>query len=130
MNYFLRLTCVLFVLFLSSCHSFAQQKDNYSAKIDSLIKVTSPRSFNGVVYIQQNGKTKYSKAFGYSNFNTKEPLKISDRFSTMSIAKQVTAVLVLTEVEKGTIDLQHTVRNYLPNFKYKLGRLCYCTPIA
>ncbi|MEG0851333.1 MAG: serine hydrolase domain-containing protein [Flavobacterium sp.] len=118
MNHFLRLTCTLFVVLFSSCHSFAQQENNYSAKIDSLIKVTSPRSFNGVVYIQQNGKTKYAKAFGYRNFNTKEPLKISDRFSTMSIAKQITAVLVLTEVEKGTIDLQAVVRKYLPDFKY------------
>ncbi|MBI3234073.1 MAG: beta-lactamase family protein [Bacteroidetes bacterium] len=45
-------------------------------------------------------------------------MKISDRFSTMSIAKQFTATLVLQEVEKGTIDLQTPIRKYLPDFKH------------
>nr|WP_315222201.1 serine hydrolase domain-containing protein [uncultured Flavobacterium sp.] len=83
-----------------------------------MIQVTTPRSFNGVVFIQQNGKIKYAKAYGYSNFNKKTILKISDRFSTMSIAKQFTATLILQEVEKGTINLQTPIRKYLPDFKY------------
>jgi CubicO group peptidase (beta-lactamase class C family) len=36
----------------------------------------------------------------------------------MSIAKQITATLILQEVEKGTIDLQIPIRKYLPDFKY------------
>jgi len=94
------------------------QKDDYTAKIDSLLKSKNPRSFNGVVFIQQNGKIKYAKAYGFSDFNKKTPLKVDDNFSTMSIAKQITATLVLQEVEKGTIDLNKTIRNYLPEFKY------------
>ncbi|MBD8080843.1 serine hydrolase domain-containing protein [Chryseobacterium caseinilyticum] len=113
-----RLASVAVALFFTSCQSSAQQKDEYSAKIDSLVKITNPRSFNGVVYIQQNGKQKYSKAFGFSNFNKKTPLKISDHFSTMSIAKQITATLILQEVENGTIDLKVPIRTYLPDFQY------------
>ena len=110
-------SCVLAIL-LISCNAEAQQQDDYSAKIDSLIKTTNPRSFNGVVYIQQNGKEEYAKAFGYANFSKKTHLKINDRFSTMSIAKQITATLILQEVEKGTIDLHVPIRKYLPDFKY------------
>jgi D-alanyl-D-alanine carboxypeptidase len=113
-----RVTYLLFTILSIGYHSFAQQKEDYTTKIDSLIEITNPRSFNGVVYIQQNGKIKYSKAFGYSNFNKKTPLKVTDNFSTMSIAKQITATLILQEVEKGTIDLNTPIRKYLPDFKY------------
>lgn len=110
---------IITALLWTSCKAAsAPPKDDYSAKIDSLIKVTQPRSFNGVVVIQQNGKTKYAKAHGFSDMNQKTPLNIGSKFSTMSIAKQFTATLVLQEVEKGTIDLHTPIRKYLPDFKY------------
>jgi D-alanyl-D-alanine carboxypeptidase len=118
MKHFFKLTYIAITILVSSYNSFGQKKDGYATKIDSLILATNPRSFNGVVFIQENGKTKYAKAYGYSDFNKKTPLKISDRFSTMSIAKQITATLILQEVEKGTIDLQTPIRKYLPDFKY------------
>jgi D-alanyl-D-alanine carboxypeptidase len=106
------------IILFTSCNLSAQQKDYYSTKIDSLLKTKNPRDFNGVVYIQQNGKLKYAKAYGFADFNKKDSLKIDDKFSTMSIAKQFTAALILQQVEKGTIDLQTPIRNYLPDFKY------------
>jgi len=118
MRHFFKLASFAIAILLTSCKAEAQQKDDYSAKIDSLIKNTTPRTFNGVVFIQQNGKEKYSKAFGYADFNKKRSLKINDRLSTMSIAKQITATLILQEVEKGTIDLHKPIRTYLPDFKY------------
>lgn len=118
MRHFFKLAGFVVAILLTSCNAEAQQKDDYSAKIDSLIKNTNPRIFNGVVFIQQNGKEKYSKAFGYVDFNKKTPLEIKDRFSTMSIAKQITATLILQQVEKGTIDLHQPIRKYLPDFKY------------
>ncbi|MDR7210315.1 serine hydrolase domain-containing protein [Flavobacterium piscis] len=117
MKHFFRLTCFAITILFTS-YNFGQKKDNYTTKTDRLIQAKNPRSFNGVVFIQQNGKTKYAKAYGYSDFNKKTLLKISDRFSTMSIAKQITAALILQEVEKGTIDLQTPIRKYLPDFKY------------
>ena len=118
MKQFFRLTILATTILFTSCNLSAQQKDNYSTKIDSLLKTKNPRDFNGVVYIQQNGKLKYAKAYGFANLNKKSPLKIDDKFSTMSIAKQFTATLILQEVEKGTIDLQTPIRKYLPDLKY------------
>jgi D-alanyl-D-alanine carboxypeptidase len=102
----------IFVVF----NTYGQMKDDYSAKIDSLIQTTSPRSFNGVVLITQKGKIKYLKATGYSNFEKKIPLTTNDNFRIQSNSKQITAVLVLKEVEKGKIDLQSAIRKYLPDF--------------
>ena len=108
------LNLFLATLFVS-CNSYGQKNDDYSSKIDSVIKMTTPRSFNGVILITQNGKTKYKNAYGYSNFEKKTPLTIKDNFIIMSNSKQITAVLILKEVEKGKIDLKSPVRKYLPD---------------
>lgn len=110
------LTLILFAFFFS-CNQKEQQKEDYSTKIDSLIQTTSPRSFNGVILITQNGKTKYSKAYGYSNFEDKTPISIKDNFRIQSNSKQVSAVLILKEVENGKIDLSSPIRKYLPDLR-------------
>lgn len=110
-----RITYILtFLLLFTNCNSFGQKNNNYSAKIDSLIKTTNVRQFNGVILIAENGKIKYSKAYGFSNFEKKTLLNIDDRFEIMSNSKQITAVLILKEVEKGKINLQSPIKKYLP----------------
>jgi D-alanyl-D-alanine carboxypeptidase len=114
MNHLFQITCILsFLTLFTNCNSFGQQKEDYSSKIDSLVKTTSVRPFNGVILIAQKGKIKYSKAYGFANFENKTPLKIDDQFEIMSNSKQITAVLILKEVEKGKIDLQSPIKKYL-----------------
>ena len=109
----------LISLVLLHCNSTKTVSNtNYSQKIDSLIQTENPRKFNGVVQISQNGKTIYEKAYGFSDFEKNTKLKISDHFSSMSIAKQITATLVMLEVEKGTINLNAPIKKYLKNLKY------------
>ncbi len=116
MNNLFRITFFIsFLVCLTSCNSFGQQNTDYTSKIDSLIKTTNVRPFNGVILITQNGITKYSKAYGFANFENKIPLKTNDQFEIMSNSKQITAVLILTQVEKGTIDLQSPIKKYLPS---------------
>lgn len=93
---------------------FNAQKDNYSNKIDSLIRLKTPRGFNGVVLITKNGKEKYSKAVGFENIKTRLPLQMTDQFEIMSNTKQITTVLLLKEVEKGKVNLQFPIKKYLP----------------
>jgi D-alanyl-D-alanine carboxypeptidase len=106
---------VSFLTLFTNCNSFGQQKKDYSSKIDSLVKTTAVRPFNGVILIAQKGKIIYSKAYGLANFENKTPLKINDQFEIMSNSKQITAVLILKEVEKGKIDLQSPIKKYLPS---------------
>lgn len=91
---------------------------SFSQKIDSLIQTENPRKFNGVVLISQNGKIVYQKAYGISDIEKKTEVKLGDHFSSMSIAKQITATLVMLEVEKGTIDLNAPLKKYLKNLNY------------
>ncbi|MBF4518243.1 beta-lactamase family protein [Flavobacterium sp. ANB] len=114
MNSIFRFSSFLSLIFLfSNCNSFAQKKDDYSAKIDSLIKIAEPK-FNGVILISQNGKTLYTKAHGFTNFETKKPLQLNSQFEIMSNSKLIAAVFILLEVEKGKINLQDPIKKYLP----------------
>lgn len=105
-------TC-LFFLFSFTCF-YGQTKDNYSNRIDSLIKANGPRPFNGVILITQDGKSLYSKSYGFKNIKTRLPLQMNDQFEIMSNTKQITTVLLLREVEKGKVDLQSPIKKYLP----------------
>lgn len=104
----------VFIILFTSCNLFGQKNNNYSSKIDSLIKTTNIRKFNGVILITENEKIKYSKAYGFKNFESKTELNIENQFEIMSNSKQITAVLILKEVEKGKINLQSPIKKYLP----------------
>jgi len=125
MKYNLKIVGFIAVLFIMACKvdnkneggKDKKQHDNYSAKIDSLIQSTDPRQFNGAILITQKGETKYSKTQGYSNFEEKTPVKLNDLFRIQSNSKQITAVLILRAVENGSIDLEETIKTYLPDFK-------------
>ena len=114
---------ILFSILFSSivsCDSRSKENDtdktdDYSKRIDSLIQTTTPRIFNGVILITKNGETKYMREYGYSDFESKTPISIKDKFKIMSNSKQVAAALILKEVEKGKIDLQHPISTYLPD---------------
>ena len=109
----------LITLVLLNCNSTKTVSNNdFLQKIDSLIQTENPRKFNGVVLISENGKTLYQKAYGFSDFNKNIKLKLTDHFSSMSIAKQITATLIMLEVEKGTIDLNAPIKKYLKNLNY------------
>lgn len=85
--------------------------------IDSLIRTTSPRFFNGVILISKNGRTIYQKSHGYRDLTKKTVLKIGDQFLIGSISKQFTATLVLIEIQSGRLEAHRTIRHYLPDFK-------------
>lgn len=107
------LSLVIPALFATSAK--AQNAGQYAQKIDSIITATDPIKFNGVVLVSQNGKTTYLKSKGFKDPKNKVPLKSDDQFEVMSNSKQITAVLILQEADKGNLDLQTPIRKYLPS---------------
>lgn len=97
--------------------SFGQKTIN--ARIDSLITTVTNKPFNGIILISRNGKTIYQRCHGYSNFINNIPLQTNDQYVIGSISKQITAVLLLQEVEKGHVQLNAPVHTYLKNLKQR-----------
>lgn len=109
----MKYTLFLLFFFKTTIVTFGQQKI-IDKQIDSIISTKTTKPFNGVILVSQNGQTKYSKTFGYSDVDKKEPLKLNSQFVIGSISKQFTAVLVLREFDKGNIDLFTPIKKYLP----------------
>lgn len=114
-----KLIYILFLILFWNCSSQNIVNDNFRGKIDSLLISNQPRPFNGVVLISKDGKKVYEKAVEFSDYDSKIKLKNSTQFSTMSIAKQITATMIMREVEKGKIDLNSPIKKYLPNVNYQ-----------
>ncbi len=79
-------------------------------QIDSIL---DNQKFNGVILISSGSNTLYLKTFGFSDLESKTKLNFNDQFVIGSISKQITAVLVLREYEKGRIGLEDTINRYL-----------------
>jgi D-alanyl-D-alanine carboxypeptidase len=94
-------------------------KKNLGDHIDSLLDVPDKQPFNGIVVVRQEGTTEYLKVMGFSNLENKTPLRLNDQFVIGSISKQITAVIVLRELDKGHIQLHVPIRKYLPWLKQR-----------
>lgn len=68
-----------------------------------------------VVLVAKNGKIAYNKAFGYTNFDRKEPINTEMIYDLASVTKvSATTVSIMKLYEEGKIDLNKTLGDYLP----------------
>jgi CubicO group peptidase (beta-lactamase class C family) len=68
------------------------------------------------VVVVNDGEVLLAKGFGYANIETREPITPSTVFRPGSISKLFTGIAVMQLVEKGKIDLDRDVNDYL-NFR-------------
>lgn len=107
------------IAFLSAFSSLFAQQKTISRRLDSLFTASIKTPFNGIVVVSQSGKTIYRKTAGYANFEQKKPVSAESEFIIGSISKQITAVIVLQEMEKGRLHLNDPIRKYLPDLPEK-----------
>lgn len=125
--------CLFQVLLIISCNSSADKskawvdstikkyhaadskwQSEVTIRLDSLFTMETGAPFNGVISITQKEQPFYSKSFGYSDLEQKTPLKAGNRFVIGSLSKQITAVIVLREYDKGNLKLHEPIKKYLP----------------
>jgi len=66
-----------------------------------------------VVVVVKDGRVLLAKGFGYADVETRQPITPSTLFRAGSISKLFTGVAVMQLVEKGKIDLDRDVNDYL-----------------
>ncbi|MEZ4830060.1 MAG: serine hydrolase domain-containing protein [Bacteroidia bacterium] len=113
--YLMKYSLIVIAFFLlSSCQTNRQKKQDddsdLSLKIDSII---SGQKFNGVILVSADSMDIYSKAIGFSDLENETKLEVNHQFVIGSISKQITAVLVLREYEKGNLELDNSIGKYL-----------------
>lgn len=92
------------------------------AFIDSLFQkgVAEGQIPGGVIGIIHRDEVLHAKAYGFSDLASKTPTNFENtRFQLGSVGKVLTAMAVMMEVEKGKLDPDRDVNEYLSEFKIK-----------
>lgn len=112
----------LFLLFVGALTIFAQNsKVILQTQVESIIERTMRE--NGIpglaLGVVQNGRIVYAKGFGAATPNNKQPITTQSVFNLASITKLFTATAIMQLVERGKINLDARVTEFLPYFKLK-----------
>jgi len=95
---------------------------NKVQKINNLLQSYSEfGQFNGAVLVADADKVIYRKSFGSANFEWQIPNLPDTKFRVGSITKSFTAILILQLAERGKLDLDGKITDYLPNFSKEFG---------
>ncbi len=111
------ITSLLLLNFLFSCQETINSKTDSTFELSSDIDSIVGKQFSGIILIDIDGKQKYAKSFGYSNIKDSIALKLNDSFVIGSISKQITAALIMKDVEAGFIKLNDPIGKYLNNIQ-------------
>ena len=107
-----------------SLNVFSQLSDAKQKEIDSYFEswnaVNHP---GGVLGILKDGELLYTKAYGMSDLNTKQPNTVDTYFNIASISKQFTAMGIVLLEQEGKLSYDDEIQKYLPTipeFKHKI----------
>lgn len=108
---------IYFFLIIAPFYLHAQSKQE---RLASIMKTYHDYNmFDGSVLVAENGKIIYKSAFGKANREWDIANTPDTKFMIGSVSKPITAMLMLIQVEKGLVDLNKTIADYLPAFKGK-----------
>ena len=109
-----RSSIFVYLFFLLSTTAIAQSKEE---KLDEIMKAYhNYNMFDGAVLVAENGRVIYKAAFGLANREWNIPNATDTKFMIGSVSKPITAMLMLIQVQKGSISLDKTIADYLPQF--------------
>ncbi len=87
-------------------------------ELDCIIQrhVDSEKIQGAVVALSRYGKPVYLKAHGFSDLNTKAPMKLDAMFQMASSTKPITGVATMIAMEKGLFEAEDEVQQFIPAF--------------
>ena len=101
---------------------FAVVVKTQAAPLDELIEgYAKEHNFSGSILVQERGSVSYAKSFGLANIQLNVPNTNETKYKIASITKAFTSALVLQLREQGKIDLQKSIKTYLPDYKGEGG---------
>ena len=102
----------LVFLFILSCDKTPTLGETLEAEIPKLMEAADIPGLSMAVI--QDGEILWSGTFGVRSRETNEPVDENTIFEAASLTKTVTAVAVLKLVERGVVDLDTPLSEYLP----------------
>ena len=112
-----------YCLFILCCYTYnntnAQSKAGHIEKL--MNQYAANDQFNGVILVAEKGKIIYQKSFGVADYEWNIKNTIDTKFEIASITKTVTALMIMQLVERGKIDLNGTISDYLKDYPAETG---------
>ncbi|MVM41048.1 serine hydrolase [Spirosoma sp. HMF3257] len=110
---------ILFILALLLTFSARAQTNSSTSLNNELTSLFAGiPDFSGAVLIADKGKPIYQKAFGYKNFETREPITTSSIFELASVSKQFTAMTIMMLKQQGKLAYDDLIEKYIPGLPY------------
>jgi CubicO group peptidase (beta-lactamase class C family) len=100
----------------------AQAPSATAAAVDRVVAAAESAGFSGVVLVADRDTVRYARAVGLADRGRRRPHALASVWRWASVTKQVTAVLVMQEVDAGRLSLESTVAELLPEFTGPTGR--------
>lgn len=137
------ISLLLWTSFLASCNSKTIDINSFEEHLIPAIQVENELRFYHLkdrmehykvpgisIVIVKKGEIAFSKGYGLSR--TDDSIKVSTKtvFQAGSIAKSITAVGVIRLVEKGVLDLDKNIEEYLINWKFPQNPYTKTNPIT
>ncbi len=98
----------------------AARAQQLGEQIDSIFTYLHKRKgFNGTVLVTKYDQVIFKGAFGYSEFPRKDTLTTETAFQLASVSKQFTAMAIMMLKERGKLNYDDSVQQYIPDFPYK-----------
>ena len=85
-------------------------QDSLAEAVDA---VAGEHSFSGVVSVDRGGEVEFARAYGLAHRAHQIPNTVDTRFAIASGAKGLTALVVVSLIEQGVLDLSSTARSVL-----------------
>src|SRR6185503_6720672 len=99
--------------------SSAQSKAQHIEKL--MKQYAANDQFNGVVLVAEKGKVIYQQAFGIADYEWNIKNTTDAKFEIASITKTVTALMIMQLAERGKIDLNGNISDYLKDYPEETG---------
>ena len=85
-------------------------------RIDNLFKLWNENEgAGGQLLVTYKGETIFEKCYGYANIETGTPITPDTVFHVASVTKQITVMSVMILQERGLLNVEDDVREYIPD---------------
>ena len=94
--------------------------EGYEAKLDEVFNKLCSNGvcdIPGFVVMAKRGSSKYHKAFGSSDKEKGDKMELDAQFRCYSMTKVITCTVLYMLKEKGVVDFEASVGEYIPSFK-------------
>ena len=110
------------IFFIASLTIALDSSAQLPQKFDSLFQSYFKKGlFEGTALIADSAGIIYHKSFGFANHDEGVPNDTATIFRLGSLEKQFTAMLTLQLIEKGKLNMEATISDYLPKYRRETG---------